>query len=361
MLVAAVSGLMIHRHLLKVVFTLRRGARPVLAARDAHSVAGTWGLPFAFLLAFTGSFFSFAGSIGIPAIAMVAFGGDQKAMIEKVLGVPPTADPRPALTGNIDRAIADAANRAGAYPEFVSLGNFDRADASITTNHEPREGGIEPLAFVYDGNTGAFQNQKPSIGTTPSVAGSTFALMFPLHTGNFADALSKAVWLGLGFAMCFVTLSGMRLWLRRRTEESAALVRLDRMVSVVGFGLPLAMAVSAVGYFVAGPMGQAVFWTPASFLIASAAAIALGLTRLDPADIARWLAGATGIVMILLPPLRLLSGGAGWGLALGSGQPMIVALHIAIAVAGIALLRGTAPARRGTTDRDDAYELQPAK
>ena len=52
MLVAAISGLLIHRHLFKDIFTLRRNS-PLLAGRDRHSVAGTWSLPFAFVLAFT--------------------------------------------------------------------------------------------------------------------------------------------------------------------------------------------------------------------------------------------------------------------------------------------------------------------
>src|SRR3546814_1617379 len=70
MLVAAISGLLIHRHLFKDIFTLRTRANPVLVDRDRHSVAGTWSLPFAFILAFTGSSFSFFGTIGVPVVAM---------------------------------------------------------------------------------------------------------------------------------------------------------------------------------------------------------------------------------------------------------------------------------------------------
>ena len=76
MMAAGVSGFLIHRHLLRDAFTLRESQTAVLAARDRHSVAASWGLPFAFLLAFTGCFFSFATSFGVPVLAMVAFGGD---------------------------------------------------------------------------------------------------------------------------------------------------------------------------------------------------------------------------------------------------------------------------------------------
>src|SRR3546814_15647357 len=87
MLVAAISGLLIHRHLFKDIFTLRRNANPVLFDRDRHSVAGTWSLPFAFILAFTGRFFSFFGTIGVPIVAMAAFGGDVQALNDSVFEI----------------------------------------------------------------------------------------------------------------------------------------------------------------------------------------------------------------------------------------------------------------------------------
>ena len=67
MLAAAVSGLLMHRHLMRDIFTLRPGAQRLVSRRDLHTVAGTWILPHAFVLAFTGAFFSFAISVGVPA------------------------------------------------------------------------------------------------------------------------------------------------------------------------------------------------------------------------------------------------------------------------------------------------------
>src|SRR3546814_12476134 len=81
-MVAAVSGFLMHRHLLRELFTLRRRRGDLLSKRDAHAVAGSWNLLFSFLLAFTGSFFSFATSFGVPVMAMVAFNGDQAKAFE---------------------------------------------------------------------------------------------------------------------------------------------------------------------------------------------------------------------------------------------------------------------------------------
>src|SRR3546814_10626149 len=97
----------------------RRG--DLLSKRDAHAVAGSWNLLFSFLLAFTGSFFSFATSFGVPVMAMVAFNGDQAKAFETFIGNPPVNDPRPAPMASIEAMLADATHRAGADTFFISV------------------------------------------------------------------------------------------------------------------------------------------------------------------------------------------------------------------------------------------------
>ncbi len=334
MLVAAISGLLIHRHLLKDIFTLRRTASPVLVDRDRHSVAGSWSLPFAFLLAFTGSFFSFFGTVGVPIVAMAAFGGDQHALSEAVFGNPGTPDPRPRAIGDLDRVTADARARTGTIPRFVAIENFGRADSTITTFHEPGAGDIQPTTLLYHGATGDFDRVKPSIGTQPSAGGTLVAIMAPLHFGNFAGLLSKAVWFGLGFAMCYVTLTGLRLWLTRRREAARSLGWLERSVTVVGFGLPLALLVAAVAFLIAMPLGAAVFWTPTAFVGAAAVAILGGVLLRSNAMLDRLLQTATGLLLLALPLIRLANGGPGWVRAIEAGQPIIMAVDLAMLVAG---------------------------
>lgn len=334
MLVAAISGLLIHRHLFKDIFTLRKGAKPVLLNRDRHSVAGTWSLPFAFILAFTGSFFSFFGTIGVPIVAMAAFGGDVSALSEAVFGTPGKPDPRPAAMAGLDRAFADALVRAKDVPTFVSIENYGRADAKLTTFHPPASGDIAPISFVYSGATGAFDRVKPLIGAKPSMGGTLSAIMSPLHFGNFAGMLSKAIWFGLGFAMCYVTYTGLRLWLARREPGRSSLGWLDRMLVITGFGLPLALLGSAAAFLITFPLGSAVYWTTGGFLIASAVVIAAGMLWRSIPGFARALQLANGLVMLILPPLRLAMGGPGWGTALAAGQPVIPALDLALLLAG---------------------------
>lgn len=339
MLVAAISGLLIHRHLFKDIFTLRRRANPVLVDRDKHSVAGTWSLPFAFILAFTGSFFSFFGTIGVPVVAMAAFGGDIEALSEAVFGNPGTPDPRPVAIGNIDRITADAIRRTGEAPTFIAIENFGRADAAVTSFHNPGTSDIEPVALLYDGASATFVRAKPTVGAQPSIGGTLAGIMGPLHFGNFAGLLSKAIWFGLGFAMCYVTFTGMRLWVVRRRDEARSLVWLERMLIVVGFGLPFGLVASAAAFLIAMPLGSAVYWTMTAFLIASSAAILAGIVASSSDALIVMLKGVTGVVMTSLPLLRLsVAGGPGWAETIGAGQPITAALDLAFFIGGVWLV-----------------------
>lgn len=347
MLVAAISGVLIHRHLFKDIFTLRRDANPVLVNRDKHSVAGTWSLPFAFILAFTGSFFSFFGTIGVPVVAMAAYGGNVEALSEAVFGNPGKPDSRPQSVGNLDLITADAIRRMGEAPTFVAIENFGRADAKVTSFHNPKAGDIESVALLYSGATATFERAKPTVGANSSAGGTLVGIMGPLHFGNFAGLLSKAIWLGLGFAMCYVTFTGMRLWVVRRKEDARSLAWLERTVTVVGFGLPFGLATSAAAFLITMPLGSAVYWTPAAFLIASGAAILAGLVASTNDLLGNMLKGAAGAVMIILPLLRLVvAGGPGWNTAVAAGQPIIAALDFAFVAGGIWLVRGVGRAAR---------------
>ncbi len=348
MLAAAVSGFVIHRHLVTDLFTIRKAAAPVLKRRDRHGVAAAWALPFAFLLAFTGCFFSFAASFGFPAVAWVSFGGDQQKLIATLVGTPDAGDATPAEGADLDGIIADATIRAGTGPDFLAIDRPGRADERVTVSHEVRNGELNRPTLVYDGRDGSFVAEKPGVGRVPSTGGLLYGLMGPLHFGDFAGLLSKAVWAALGFATSFVIVSGLRLWLARRDLSDPAWALLDRLTSIAALGLPFAMATAAAGYFLALPSGTTVHWTAAGFIaglvLALAAALAFGRPVLD--DL---LGSAAGLVLLALPVLRLAAGGPSWMTALGHAASIVIMGDGAVVLIGAAFL--WAPLRRWRPSR----------
>lgn len=365
MMAAVVSGVLMHRHLIRDLFVAERPGRRLVSARDRHVLASSWGIPFAFVLAFTGSFFSFAGSVGFPLVALSAFGGDQEKMIETLYDPPVPEDPTPAQGASLDYIIADSVGRAGSPATYVSISHYGRADARVHVWHEPTDGGLLYVANVYDGPNRTFIGRDAPLGTGPSVGGTLYGLMSPLHFGHFAGMLSKIVWGALGVAMCFVILSGFHLWARRRSDEPLW-QKFDRGVHIFGYGLPFAMVASGYAFFLSRPAADPFFWTPAGFVIGSAIAIAVGLDKLDIDALGARYRRLLGVSCLGLPILRMAMGGMDWAEALIARQGDVLAVDLFLLISGVALLRwrpGTTPAARpAVRDHDvDAAIAGPAE
>ena len=196
------------------------------------------------------------------------------------------------------------------------------------------------------------------MGNRTSAAASISGLMGPLHFGNFAGVLSKSVWVGLGTAMCFVILSGMRLWVRRR-EEEPLWQGFGRAVTVVAYGLPLAMLGAAHAFFLALPAGDPFWWTPAGFVIAAAACIGFGAVAAEPRltlVLQRTLAGGC----LALPVLRMVSGGTSWAAALARGNGAVLSVDLLLIAVG-ALLPWMVRERAGERGRPRQPTAEPAE
>lgn len=338
LLVLTISGLFFHRTFLKDLFTIRR-QMPKVLARDRHAVAGSWILPFAVLLAFTGTYLSFFVPLGMPVLANVGYGGDQTKLLEAFEQTAVAEDASPAQMYDLDALLDDARRRSGTSPLWMEVHGWGRADATITVSVAARENALREAKYVYGGASGAFLFQKPGLGTAPSVGGAVSDLIGPLHFGNFAGTASKAVWFSLGFCCAYVTLSGLLLWTQRRQQE--ALWRRIGLVAIwVGYGLPAALVSVALAYFLARASGVATYdWMLGGLLLSVALAALVTATTRDPR---RWLLRATGAMLLMLPLVRWLSGGPSWVALADAGLVMVIATDLAILVGGLLALRSSA-------------------
>ncbi len=332
MLVASISGLFMHRHLVTDIFTLRSGRNFLLNARDRHTVAATWGLPFSFLLAFTGTFFSFAGSFALPALAMVAFGGNQMEAIKVLFGTEQLRPGPRIKTGDLDRIIADARARTGSPPRSMSIEHYGRQNVRVTTEHVPAAGELQSQTLIYEGVSGEYLRHKPGLGTTPSFGSAVVSVIASLHFGNFAGIVSKAVWVALGVASTYVILSGLQLWLRRR-DESPGWRAYEKLFDIVAFGLPLSLAASAIGFFMFFGTEHVIFWTPGAFAVSAIAITLLGLL-LDQRQFAGTMWASLTLALLSLPVVRMAAGGSNWWQALMDGQTSVVGIDLLLTVIG---------------------------
>lgn len=338
MMIAAITGLLIHRHLFKELFTLRRRGEPVLRRRDLHVIAGAWNLPFAFILAFTGSFFSFATTIGLPLVANAAFDGDEEQLIETLYGAPHAEDATPVRMTNLNAIVADAKHRASADPYFIAIERYGRADSAVWVYTLLPDDRVVYSSHLYRGANGEYVTERPPLGLQPSLGASLVGLMYPLHFGYFAGALSKWVWVGLGFAGAYVTLTGMLLWTRRRIEQPAWR-RMDRAVRYVGYGLPLALTCAPYAHFASleSSLSSGNAQGIAFMFVAAIVGVAAFAIK-DAQRLRRALLGATGIALLGLPLARMLSGGPGWLVAWEQQYPAVIGGDFTLLAMGLATL-----------------------
>ena len=190
--------------------------------------------------------------------------------------------------------------------------------------------------LTYSGATGAFLAEKPLLGTRPSIGESAFALMGPLHFGNFAGWWSKAVWFALGAASAYVTWTGLLLWIRRRDTQPLwrAFARLTVWSARVcrcdgGFGHRVLRELML-------PSRDDVVLDACSVLhsavLALVPACIIGTDRVAPV-----LFCATGVALLTLPALRITTGGPSWSAALGAGRLAILPVLDVLVIIGAAV------------------------
>lgn len=336
LLIAAVTGLLVHRHLLKELFTRRGRERPRLARRDAHTVAASWMLPFALMFGFTGVYFGYYGTVGPAAVAEVATGGSRAAMSQAKVALPPRNDTGPAPIADMDVIMLDARQRSGVEPRFLIVDNWGQRNALVKVFTALQPGDVFGLNYVYDGSSGDFLFEKPSYGMVVSAGGALGDMVDWVHFGRFGGTLADAAWFGLGLLLAYASLSGILLWCSRREENNRAWHKLTRLAHGVGYGLPLSLALLPYGFFPPRAAGAAVMdstMTAAFCTGVALAAIATFALR-DTHSIRRLLMGLTGIALIGLPLLRILTGGPGWGTALEARLFTVLVLDAAALLGG---------------------------
>lgn len=329
----AVSGFLLHRHMFRDMFLMPRWSNLVLNARDRHNLAGTWGIPFALVLAITGAFFSFALSIGLPVLAMTAFGGDQEKIIEAIVGVPEEEDSTVMSLTNLDNVIDESSRRAGSDVRFMVVTNWDRADARIELFHETPEGALSANNLMFAGIDGHFIGEKPRIGLLPSAGSVAVNLVGTLHFGTFAGLASKLIWFLLGLSGCYVVITGTQLWLRRRQEERTWQL-INTLLPVAVYSVPFAMCGSIAGYFLALLFGIESHWVTEGFLLCFALMFLLPFWVRQADSLRDFCRLFLGSILVAMPLLRLAETQLLWPQLLRSGDFPVIALDIAFIGAG---------------------------
>ncbi|MCY1285712.1 PepSY-associated TM region [compost metagenome] len=238
MLVALVSGVIIHRRIFKDFFTLRPAANGQRAWLDAHNLFGVVGFPFHLVLAYTGVAVFVASYM--PAGAQVAYQGDVTRFFGEVMGsydregIHKPAASQVSLDGLIERSRQ---HWGGAATGWVSVHHPGDEVATVDVRQfDPSRIAPPQATLSYDEATGELLNeQKASTGYK------AYIWLSALHMAQFGGTLVRFLYFLMGLAGCAMLVGGLQVWLAKREARGGVGIGVVRALNgaVIG-GLPLA-------------------------------------------------------------------------------------------------------------------------
>ncbi|MET0331087.1 MAG: PepSY-associated TM helix domain-containing protein [Dyella sp.] len=342
MLMALISGVIIHRRIFKDIFVFRPKIGGQRAWLDGHNLTGVLGLPFHLMMAYTGvaimvAIYMFAG-------VQIGYRGDTLKFYEEMLGTPhPVEQHRPpSQLAALGPVVADAERRLGNEGiEYVQVEHVH--DASVTlyvlaAGRDQIAGGHRTL--IYNGITGAFTGE--TAGPAPSYR--VYQFLSGLHRVQFGGTAFRWMYFLLGTAGCVMLASGMQVWINKRNKAVAAAglrsgYGLVRALNVgVVAGMPLAsIGLLWINRLLPDALADRTSWEARGFCLVWLLAALWAWLRLRQGKPWRDLLAGTATLLVLLPVLDLITRPTSSLLAsLRDGDRVLTTIDLSALVLGVA-------------------------
>lgn len=278
MLIALISGIVIHKRIFKDLFSFRqnKGARSWL---DAHNVSSVIALPYHLMITYTGLITLML--IYIPWTVTTAYPEDNQAFskelnparqTEKASGISAQQVRLSQLLPQVQAQWGDASIKQ------VIVSNPKDQNSQVTFyQNTGKDVTDESTLLVFSGVTGELKYASPH-----EVSGAvvTYDTMMSLHTARFAAPLLRILFFFCGLLGCAMVATGTLMWAIRlrqkqqKTIEKGEKVGLGlRLVEGLNFMFILGLPLGAVAFCYANRLLPADFatrsaWEVHSFFIA---------------------------------------------------------------------------------------------
>lgn len=374
MLVALVSGVVVHKRLFTDFFTFRQG-KGQRSWMDAHNATAVLTLPFLFMIGYTGLAFFYTSYAPLPL--RVAYGADAGAYARFQAGLAP-AQTWPREPSAVDARIVDPAPLLAEASALmggpVSQVILDRPSGLRGTI---RMVGTEPGAEVsrrllptpgsvrFDAESGAMLEAHAPDADGQASAKQVHEAIEALHKANFGGWTMKWLYFLSGLAGTAMVATGTLLFsIKRRkrceAEFGAATARVYRGVEALNVASLAGVALASIAYFYANrlipvDLADRAAWEIRVFFGIWAASLAHALLR--PPNLAwREQLAAAALLCVCLPLLNWATLGQHLVTYMAQGDRALAAVELT--AIGLGLLFGAAasrlrpdagPARRGKT------------
>lgn len=255
MLAALVSGVVIHRKLLREFFTFRPRQSRLRSVLDLHNLTGVVALPFHFFFALTGLLI-FASTYYFPLSETQLHGlHDLHEQVEaRKTGLPHERAGVPGGLANVDAMVAEAQRRWHDKGKAGEVGYLEVAHVGDANSYvSVYRAGTDRIALVGDGihfkaATGELIREDPA--ATPVARVNEF--LTGLHLQHFRHWLLRWLYVlgGLAGAVCIAT--GFLFFVEKRKRQHARQGNMGaRVVDALAMASVTGMVLAALGILVA--------------------------------------------------------------------------------------------------------------
>jgi uncharacterized iron-regulated membrane protein len=302
MLVAILTGIVIHKKIFRDFFTLRR-AKGQRSWLDGHNAAAVLGLPFHLMITYTGLVTLSAMLMPWAAIANYADRTKLYASIFPEAGEVIRVG-RDAPLADLSQFVRDGERRLGGPIGFIEVAEPGDAAARVTVTRASSAGLVtHGERIAYDGVTGRVTWRSPP----PDGARTTYSAMIGVHAGRFGDTTLRWLYFLCGIGGTLMVASGLVLWTVKRREKLS-----DPIRPPFGFHVVERLNIAVIAGF---PLGCAMFFWANRLL-------PLAMPMRGDREVA-WLFMAWGLAVVLSLGLRPRHG---WMTLLGGTAIAVFAL-----------------------------------
>jgi uncharacterized iron-regulated membrane protein len=267
MLIAIVSGIVVHKKIFKDFFTFRpaKGQRSWL---DAHNLSSVLALPYMVMITYSGLLFYTYEYMPSPKVVLYGTNESAKKQFEKDVYGERYAPP---VLANVSAPLAPiapmlAAAEAAWGPRSVGSVSIiypGDANAKVRIDRSDVHAGLSRRsndALLFAGSTGA----RLPLPNEEKMAAQAFSqAMFALHEGHFATPFLRWIYFLTGALGAAMVATGMVLWTTKRRQQLKAGEPAElglRFVERLNVGTIVGLLIAIAVYFWANrllPIGMA--------------------------------------------------------------------------------------------------------
>jgi uncharacterized iron-regulated membrane protein len=295
MLVALVSGIVMHRKILREMFTFRPGKATQRSTLDLHNLTGVVALPFHFIFALSG--LTIFASIYLPVgeTMLERQQLDFFAAEERARGLEPEPSGVAASLASVDAMVVEAKRRwaARGMPGevgYLYVNHVGDASSYVSVYRA----GSDRVALVgqaihFSGVTGRVVHEEPA----PPAAYSVNEFLTGLHLQHFEHWLLRWFYVLGGLAGCVCIATGFVFFVEKRKRSHAkAGTRGARWVDAFAVTAVTGMLIATASILLMNRLLPAEFagratWEESAFWISWLAALLHALARGAPVERAR--------------------------------------------------------------------------